>query len=169
VSAAAVCRTTSRESGGGGGGHVLARVHAHTEAITVRWTGGEKLLHSQPSREAAGTILGAWWLPDRLHTRVDPTLLRAHTLLRNTRQDAAAIGKLAASIAEAKESIYNAKGDYLDDINLWQDAQDQYLDVMDAYTSLGERAASFDAQIKELSSAYAQLSVPPQRQHIKST
>jgi hypothetical protein len=65
------------------------------------------------------------------------------------------------------------QGDYLDDVNLWQDAQDQYQNVMDAYAqlqgSLGTSAASFDAQVKDLSAAYAQLSVPPQRQHIKST
>ena len=44
-------------------------------------------------------------------------LSRAHALLHNARQGAAAVSKLAASIAEAKESIYNAQGDYLDDIN----------------------------------------------------
>ncbi len=154
--------------GGRGGAGVHACGHAHAESIAVRWTGDEELLHSQSSCEAAGASLGAW-LPERLPKESDPTVLRAHALLRNARQGAAAVGKLAASIAEAKESIYNAQGDYLDDINLWQDAQDQYLDVMDAYASLGESAADFDAQIKELSAAYAQLSVPPQRQHIKST
>lgn len=153
---------------GGGSGDVHARGHAHAESNAVRWTGDEEFLHSQPSGEAAGASLGAW-LPDRLPKYSDPTLPRAHALLHNARQGAAAVSKLAASIAEAKESIYNAQGDYLDDINLWQDAQDQYLDVMDAYASLGESAAGFDAQIKELSAAYAQLSVPPQRQHIKST
>eukprot|EP01043_Picozoa_sp_COSAG02_P081812 COSAG02_NODE_20181_length_845_cov_0.786863_1_plen_186_part_00 len=113
--------------GGRGGAGVHACGHAHAESIAVRWTGDEELLHSQSSCEAAGASLGAW-LPERLPKESDPTVLRAHALLRNARQGAAAVGKLAASIAEAKESIYNAQGDYLDDINLWQDAQDQYLD-----------------------------------------
>jgi hypothetical protein len=65
------------------------------------------------------------------------------------------------------------EGGYNDDVNLWQDAQDQYLDAMDAYAgvkgSLGDNAAAFDAQIKELSVSYAKLSVPPARGLIKST
>lgn len=88
-------------------------------------------------------------------------------------QGASAVKQLSASILGAKDAIYTAQGDYIDDENLWQDAKDQYLDAMEAYESLqgslGSSAAEFDSQIKELSVAYAQLAVPPTRAHIKST